>query len=641
VILVSLPWTTLTEPSLGLGILKAVLDDAGIDCTVRHLNIFMLRFLKAATYFAIGNVFALNDFLFSGVLDPDCGSAQRPILRQKAEELLNMSMLDRAEVGGVNGAIEALFTLRNETIPRWLDECAERIAAEEPDLVGFTCMFDQTIASAALAKLVKQRLPGATVALGGYAVRQPTADTVLRAFDWIDAICLGDGEPVVVPLARAAAARTDLDEIPGIVYRDHDGRIRTTAPPAQVVMDTVPAPDYRDFYRDVEELAREHHVDITVGKLPVENSRGCWWGAIKHCVFCGIHDDDLAFRAKSAPAALAVMDELHRRHGATAFRFADYILPRKYFDTLLPELARRGAPYDVTAEIKANVSPRAFATLAAAGFTEVQPGIESFSSGALKKMDKGTSMLQNIQTLLLGVRHGITVHYNLLYAFPDDEVEDYERLAETLTRLTHLNAPATRLEVQVTRYAPLQVDPARFGIPEAWPEPTYRLIFSPAYLASTGFELDKFCYYFQRPFENAPALNRVYKRINRIVDEWRAMRKERPATLTWRRTAGGIEVTDTRYGPMGQTHLLADEYAAVLVACTGIQSISSLRRRLPALDYVTIGQAIATLDELRLVAREGERVLSLVLAEDPSEYEYQGEDDEAFRLEVLTLGAVR
>ncbi len=56
----------------------------------------------------------------------------------------------------------------------------------------------------ALARLIKERAADTLIALGGYAVPEPTGGAVLRAFDWIDATCMGEGETTVVELARAA-----------------------------------------------------------------------------------------------------------------------------------------------------------------------------------------------------------------------------------------------------------------------------------------------------------------------------------------------------------------------------------------------------------------------------------------------------
>jgi hypothetical protein len=69
------------------------------------------------------------------------------------------------------------------------------------------------------------------------------------------------------------------------------------------------------------------------------------------------------------------------------------------------------------AELKANLSDERFALLAAAGFVELQPGIESFSSDALRKMRKGVTAAQNVHTLVMGRKHGVRIFHNLLMAF--------------------------------------------------------------------------------------------------------------------------------------------------------------------------------------------------------------------------------
>src|ERR1700730_14601156 len=119
-LLLSLPWTTLPEPSLGLGLLKAVLTTNGVPCQVRHLNIEMLRFVKPVTYYTLANTFALNEFLFSGVLDPPVTPRQHRLLREKARQALQFSTIDAAERGGLDGFVRDLLHLRNNIIPIWL-----------------------------------------------------------------------------------------------------------------------------------------------------------------------------------------------------------------------------------------------------------------------------------------------------------------------------------------------------------------------------------------------------------------------------------------------------------------------------------------------------------------------------------------
>lgn len=618
VLLVSPPWNPANEPSLGLAILRSALDEQGIECRVRHLNLFALEILRSRSYWALARVYALNDFLFSGVLDPEVTPGQLRILRQKCEELTSEGYVDKSRFGGIDGTIEQLLLLRSQVIPRWIDRHVEQMLAWGPSLIGFTCMFDQTIASAAIALRARARGGTSLIALGGYAVRPPTAQTVLRAFPWIDSVCVGEGEPVIGPLARASAEPgADLSSVPSLLYRAEGGQITQSRAAGLVRMDDVPVPNFDDYFADVREAEKSANVRIPVDRLPIENSRGCWWGAVHHCVFCGIHDNDLAYRQRSPHRVLSTLRELSERYGGRGFRFADYILPAEYYQTLLPDLISMGAPYELKCEIKANVDEAKMRKLAEAGFREVQPGIESFADSALTGMDKGVSSVQNVQLLLLARKHGLVIHYNLLYGFPDDDYDEYLAMVDSLPRLRHLDPPSARMRVQVTRYAPLQANPPRFGIPAARHERSYRLIFSEPYLAESGFELDDYSYMFEHPFEPAPRLARLYRRIDKICDDWKKSYMKEQCDLVYRESArGGAMVTDTRYAPQPTVTELSPAEFTVLRAISVPRTCGGLKRDLADDDAVDTDRVVARLDSLGLIFRDGNRLISLVLPQD-------------------------
>ncbi len=205
VLLVSPPWTSLNEPSLGLSILRAVLDKEHIPCRVFHLNLFTLEFLRANTYLALARVYALNDFIFSGLLDRNVTPSQLRLLREKCSELIGLGMIDHRQYGGIPGVVEQVLRLRSEVVPQWIEVKVEEMVRCRPTLVGFTCMFDQTIASVAISSRIKALAPKTFIVFGGYAVRSPTGEMLLESFPWIDAVCAGEGEPCVGALARASA----------------------------------------------------------------------------------------------------------------------------------------------------------------------------------------------------------------------------------------------------------------------------------------------------------------------------------------------------------------------------------------------------------------------------------------------------
>lgn len=626
VVLLSMPWAALGEPSLGLGVLKACLQRAGIPARVRHLNLFLLRYLRASTYVGLANAYALNDFVFTHDLDPHVTGIQYRLARERLAELAELGVLHL----GTDDPDEAVATLveaRRTIFPRWLDECADFVASERPTLVGMTCLFDQTMSSIALAKKIRERLPTVPIVLGGYALEGPTAREVLRCFPWVDAVCLGEGEPAIVELARASVGERTLDAIPNVLVREP-----STHPPVEpayrsglrlalrepvptraspISMNDSPVPSFDDYFADLAELNRIEQVEIEFDTLPVETSRGCWWGQKHHCVFCGIDDETMRYRARSPANTIRMLDELSDRYGVRSFRFADYILPFTYFQTLLPELASRPTQYHLECETKANLTPEHFRLFKAAGFGECQPGIESFSSSVLSKMSKGVTGIRNVQTLVLGKSNGIRIHYNFLYGFPFDTLAEYEAMLGVIPLLYHLDPPHGRQEVEITRFAPLQADPERFGLRPASHADLYEVIFSAGYLATTGFDLDNYAYYFQRIFTNPPALQRVYAMLTTQIDHWKALRATRPVELTWSADEKGITFRDSRYSEVPADSTFGPRHAAVYQACAGMARSATAIAEATGLALADVRTVTDELIEARLIVREEETYLGL------------------------------
>jgi ribosomal peptide maturation radical SAM protein 1 len=618
-----MPWAALGEPSWGLGVLKACLERAGVAVRVRHLNLFLLRYVRASTYVALANAYAINDFVFTYNLDPTVAGVQYRLIRERLTELAEIGILRLSE--DPDEAVETLIKARQTIVPRWLDECAEFVVNENPTLVGFTCLYDQTISSIALARRIRERLPEATIALGGYGLEGPAALEVLRCFPWIDAVCLGEGEPAIFELARASAGQRPLEGIPNLLTREtgnhkpvvpryvRNRRLALREPilnrAAPIAMDQSPVPSFDDYFADLDELKRVHQVEIESDTLPVETSRGCWWGQKHHCVFCGIDDETMQYRARSSENTIAMLSTLSHRYGTRSFRFSDYILPYTYVQTLLPKLGESPERYHLECEIKSNLTADHFCLLKAAGFQECQPGIESFSSSVLSKMCKGVSGIRNIQTLVLGKIHGIRIHYNFLFGFPTDELAEYEAMLPVIPTLYHLDPPHGRQPVEITRFAPLQADPERFDIDPASHALLYDSIFSPRYLADTRFDLDAYAYYFERTYASAPALQHVYGLLSAQIDHWKTTRARRTVELTWSVDHDGITFRDSRYSEEPTVSIFCARHRAVFEACAGTaRSVSAIGKlsNMAARDVVNVLQdlvaarVVLSMDQLYL-----------------------------------------
>jgi ribosomal peptide maturation radical SAM protein 1 len=605
VVLVSMPWAPPIEPALGLGILKACLLRASISARVFHAAPQLLRWCSLETYEFLASLWGINDFVFSGVLDEPTDGVQEERLHEIIE--LNVRTRRHPRYPDEQCMLDLLLKLRLEVMPKFISECVEYVSSCEPRLVGLTCLFDQTIASVAMAKKLKEVAPELPVVLGGYALEGAPGRTVAASFPWIDLIVSGDGERVIVDLAGDVAEGRPISD-----RATDSGRV-IAAPKFDLAKS--PTPDYADWFNDLTQLTKEHGVKVTTRVLPVESSRGCWWGQTQHCVFCGIDDETLKYRYKAAEHTLSMLTEMRELYGDYTFRFSDYIMPKSYYTELLPVLARQQPKFRLHSEIKANHPPERMRLLADAGFLEIQPGVESFSTPVLKEMHKGVRAIDNISLLKAGYLNRVTINYNILYGLPGDSPAAYLEMVERIPMLYHLAPPASRTETVVTRFAPLQSDPVRFGIRQA---PThhacYDVIFSKEYLEQSGFCLDSYAYYFERPFPYPPLLELRYLQLCQQVDHWKTLHRQGFVELSFEAMGDLVSVTDTRYSAEA-IYCLSRAASAIYLECTDrptniarIQSALKMDDESVATEFSV---ALQELNERRLVWTEQRLILGL------------------------------
>lgn len=618
VALVSMPWAPVQEPSLALGILQAQLKRAGIRSKTFHANATLIKYVTYATYVEVAGYWGLDEFVFTELLSPGIDEAQLASLADRCTWHSEGSAQSKRYTTP-EALLDMLLKFRGDVALDYLNEVADEVLRTEPTVVGFTCMFDQTMASVALAKLIKAQSPDTMIVLGGYALEGEPGEQVMKAFPWIDGVARGDGENVIAAIARASVGEGVISSIPGMLCHG-----AAPIPQQNIDMRASPEPDYDDWFTNILALKTDTDIEIRTGALPVESSRGCWWGQHKHCVFCGIDDETLKFRFKPAAQTINMLASVRDRYGDYPFRFSDYILPREYFKEVLPQLARVSPLYRLHCEIKANQTPETVAALARAGFQEVQPGIESFSSEVLRIMDKGVTGVQNVALLKYGYKERIVIHYNFIYGFPGERAEQYRQMIEQIPRLYHLIPPVSRSEAIITRFAPMQNNTVRFGI-ETKPlhHRCYDSLFSVDFLKDTGFSLDGYAYYFERYLDFSDEMSELYAQVVSQINHWKRLHREREVTLQYVDDGDVIHIRDTRYSETGAEPMLAGVHRAAYLACDNAPvSVENLVSTVATTGQYTtheVERSLEDLDALRLVWREGPRIFGLAIPVDVSQ----------------------
>jgi len=475
VALVNMPFFTVYHPSIGLGLLKSALARDEVSCEVLYLNIASAEWMGLSDYDGISHALTsaynalIGEWLFSralfGTAAPDPDRYVEEILVQRCGRHLPADLIRK-------------IPRLQDRMDDFLSHCAETIDWEKYDIVGFASSFQQTTASLSLAKLVKSNFPRITTVMGGANCEGEMGRMLLQTFPFIDAIFSGEADQTFPNFVHVLSAHKKLGKVDGIFHRV-DGPICTPESPIDPVsnLDELTYPDYDDYF---DQLDRSSLSGAVIGpyspQVVVETSRGCWWGAKKHCTFCGLNGSSMAFRSKSPARALEELRYLHHRYGCF-IQVVDNILDVDYIKNLFPRLAEEKLGVKLFYETKVNLSREQLRVLKESGVVALQPGIESLNDNILQLMRKGCTSLQNVQFLKWCQELGIEAGWNFIWGFPNEDANDYAQMLDLVPRIRHLAPPMSVNKLQLHRFSPYFESREAMGVTNVRPHPAYAHIF--------------------------------------------------------------------------------------------------------------------------------------------------------------------
>jgi ribosomal peptide maturation radical SAM protein 1 len=360
----------------------------------------------------------------------------------------------------------------------FLNACLQEVLRQRPRIVGFTSIFQQHVASLALARRIKFACPEIFIVMGGANCEGIMGAEAVRQFPFVDAVVSGEGDQVFPELVQRVLNGQSVVGLQGVRTRESvEGEFAKghfpTAPPLRV-LDELPYPDFTDYFAQFEasKYGREWQPN-----LYFETSRGCWWGEKMHCTFCGLNGATMSYRSKSPGRAIEELTALVKQYPGCDIQVVDNILDMSYFKTFVPELAGRQLDLTLFYETKSNLKKEQIRLLRAAGIRSIQPGIESFSDTVLTLMRKGVSGLQNIQLLKWCKELGVEASWNLLFGFPGEPPEEYLRMAQFVPFLTHLRPPDSMCMVRLDRFSPNFFEAGKLGLVDIEPVASYRHVY--------------------------------------------------------------------------------------------------------------------------------------------------------------------
>ena len=615
VVLVSMPFGPLFLPSIGLGLLKAAIAGRGVGVKDFYFTLSLAERIGTRLYLEISNGIhstydLLGEWIFSrSLFGPDEIREKQyvdEVLRGGSPAHRRYDRYGTPVIGLTPEKIGHVVSLRDQEA--FLDQCMDEILECRPRIVGFTSVFQQQLASLALAKRLKSRVPELIIIMGGANCEGAMGFEVVQQFPFVDAVVSGEGDQVVPDLIEALLAGRSTAHLKGVYTQE---RVRATliagqhlSAPSVQEMDQLPIPDYSGFF-DQLERSRPRLSEYYTPHVLFETSRGCYWGKVAHCTFCGLNGANMAFRSKSAGRAMDELLQLTREHPGCPVTVVDNILDMQYFQTFIPEIKARKLPLELFYEVKANLKKEQVRMLRDAGIRTIQPGIESLSSPILQQMQKGCTRLQNIQLLKWCKEFGVCAIWNILWGFPGESAAEYQEMADLVPSLVHLDPPQVVSPLRLDRFSPYFDRSKEYGFCNVLPYPSYSYVYhlSPEAVANLAY---------YSTFEYA-----------KPQDPMTYTGALRAATEDWREHNAGSDlfsvdlesclfIWDLRHdASTTPVHALAGVERELYLACDRIRGISSLQKL--GIPSERLHEIVDRLVAQRLMLRDGDSVLSIAV----------------------------
>jgi ribosomal peptide maturation radical SAM protein 1 len=567
ILLIAMPWQKVSSPSVALGTLKSILNNAGISCDCAYFNINLCQKIGHDIYLKVSEFsdgrFLDGERLFSPFVFSKNEANPRPRKRYWLYALPDETknkLLSQKE-----------FEDAHQVIPGFLEECMNEIRWDDYDIIGFSTVLEQNLSSLALARRIKEKDPSKIIIFGGANCDGEMGYALHKNFKWIDYTVVGEADNNIVPLIQAIRERGNISGIPGITYRDSTGNIKFTGFNQPVTdLDSIPIPDYDDYFKKMESALPD---------MPIcnffEASRGCWWGQKHPCTFCGLNRMGHNFRSKSPRRVLKEIVKLSARYKTVDFRAIDNILPYQYMNDmndLFPLMKRLQKRYNFTIsfEVKANLKKEQIKLLKEAGIKRMQPGIESLNDHILQLIGKGAPGIKQIQTLKWMMEFDIYIHYNILFGFPGEAVEDFEDMCNTISFITHIVPPNYCTLFQLQRFSSYFNNPEKYGIKNIRPFISYGGIypFDQETVFNLAYMFDFDC---DRPEEHR--LEEARQACIKKVEQWK--KTWEPGLLIYKKGPGFSVIHDRREGK-NIVHTLNKHEDQVYSFCDSVRTVEQI-----------------------------------------------------------------
>lgn len=602
--LISTPWPLYTRPSIQMGTLKAFLQAHMPDLQIEVFH-FYLQVAKAIGYRFYQEISErtwLAESMYSALLYPK---------QTKQAQALFSKESDRNSI--LRQANFKTLTLR---IKKTTDAFLNRQNWDRYQLLGFSISYCQLTSSLYAIKWLKKRFPRLFIVVGGASTSGATAYGLLEKFPEIDLVVNGEGElPLyhIIEHLKRTPRDLDLSKIQGVISRNVDGNGQCNASISQLeTLNELPVPDYDDYF---DMLKAFNAPKVFFPTLPVEISRGCWWkraaGSAKAtgCTFCNLNLQWRGYRHKSASQVVSEIDYLTRRHQTLSVAIMDNVLPKQGSTEIFKQIAKLDKDLNLFGEVRATATWEELSAMRDSGMREVQVGIEALSSRLLKKLRKGTTVIQNLEIMKNCEALGIRNISNLILQFPASDAQDVAETSKTLEFVLPFY-PLKAVNFWLGLGSPVWHQPQKYGLSAVFNHPKWAYLFPREICRKVPFIVQAYR-------GNLAYQRKIWRPVKEKISLWQKQYFEVHAAsgdlpiLSYRDGRDFIIIRQRRFQAEHISHRLVGDSRLIYLHCRKPCSIKAIFSKFPDLAGDKILKFLRMMVDKKLMFEENNHYLSL------------------------------
>lgn len=331
----------------------------------------------------------------------------------------------------------------------FLETLIDQYHIDSSDIVGFTSRFQQQMAALALARRLKERKPEILIFIGGPNCEPPAGAELAKNIEMVDYVLSGRrflkgfGQFIDYYLE---GSKEKIGTITGVYTCGVQPAAYLDYPLKRTGFEMGEEDDISDFIElnydsYFQSLEEKKLIDVIEPVLFFETSRGCQWGEKERCRFCAIDGYNPQYRIMETEKAIEYLDHIFSYGDRCKYFIAtDSCFPKQYLMEVFPYV-NIPEHIHILYEVRVNFTEREIGLLAGNKIDLLIAGIESLSNEALRLLNKGTTVFDNIKFLKMCRKHNLNINWNILVGIPGETEEIIQKNASVIPYLYHFYPP--------------------------------------------------------------------------------------------------------------------------------------------------------------------------------------------------------